>query len=224
MTDKDDKDEKKSKKGGEGAGDVLGSEALLHAAKILERMVNLNTYDEIAQDFKFWDDASDMFREGEGTLLPLWKFAFEGAAGKHVTAVKWNHKFSDLFAVGFGSFDFLKQSSGLICIYSLKNPSHPERHWSTMSGAMSLDWHKDHASLLCVGLYDGSICVYDTRSPETKPLFLSNATTGKHTDPVWEVSWQMEDMVNDLSFFSVSSDGRITFWSMSKSSGLEFTD
>merc|ERR1712110_866392 len=44
---------------------------MLRAAKILERMVNQNTYDEIAQDFRFYEDASDEFREFEGTLLPL---------------------------------------------------------------------------------------------------------------------------------------------------------
>ena len=54
--------------------DVCGAWRLqAHAAKILERMVNLNTFEDIAQDFKFWEDASDQFREGEGTLLPLWK-------------------------------------------------------------------------------------------------------------------------------------------------------
>ena len=35
---------------------------MLRAAKILERMVNQNTYDEIAQDFRFYEDASDEFR------------------------------------------------------------------------------------------------------------------------------------------------------------------
>ena len=30
-------------------------------------------------DFRFYEDASDEFREFEGTLLPLWKFAFERA-------------------------------------------------------------------------------------------------------------------------------------------------
>ena len=35
---------------------------MLKSAKILERMVNLNTYDEIAQDFRFWEDASDEFK------------------------------------------------------------------------------------------------------------------------------------------------------------------
>ena len=115
--------------------DVIHSEACMHACKIIERMVNQNTYDDITQvcichahimhmhmhmhctciahampcvcqnssthpcttplttrpchtpdytppyhtptpnqDYKFWEDASDQYREGEGTLLPLWKF------------------------------------------------------------------------------------------------------------------------------------------------------
>ena len=30
-----------------------------------------------AQDFRYWDDQSDSYKEGEGTLLPLWKFYTE---------------------------------------------------------------------------------------------------------------------------------------------------
>mmetsp|Transcript_22655 Transcript_22655/g.49498 ORF Transcript_22655/g.49498 Transcript_22655/m.49498 type:complete len:654 (+) Transcript_22655:195-2156(+) len=193
------------------------------AAKILERMVNLNTYEDIAQDFKFWEDASDQFREGEGTLLPLWKFYNERVKGKHVTAVRWNPKHPDLFAVGYGSYDFMKQGSGMLCLYSLKNPSHPESVWSTLSGVMCLDWHPTEDALLCVGLYDGSVCVFETRPEVPNPIYQSKAAAGKHTDPVWEVSWQEEGLVKDLSFFSISSDGRVTFWILSKSE-LEHSD
>jgi hypothetical protein len=45
------------------------------ALKILERMANQNAEDEIFQDFKYWEDASDQFRDGEGSLLPLWRFS-----------------------------------------------------------------------------------------------------------------------------------------------------
>ena len=92
---------------------------MLRAAKILERMVNQNTYDEIAQgtpierleviknvsdaDFRFYEDASDEFREVEGTLLPLWKFGFEKAKKLEITALCWNPAYNDLFAAGFGS-------------------------------------------------------------------------------------------------------------------------
>lgn len=38
----------------------------------------------------------------------------------------------------------------------------------------------------------------------------------KHTDPVWQVHWQEEDLAKDINFYSVSSDGRVTNWIMSK--------
>jgi len=39
--------------------DMVHSAAMQKSLNIMERMLNQNTYDEIAQDFRFWDDASD---------------------------------------------------------------------------------------------------------------------------------------------------------------------
>jgi len=196
---------------------VMHGPAMCKAVKVMERMVNQNSFSDIADDFKYWEDASDQFRDGEGTLLPLWKFYNERAKRKHVTSICWNPEYDDLFAVGYGSFDFMKQSSGLICCYSLKNPSHPEYTFTTESGVMALDFHPQHSSLLAVGLYDGTVLVFDVRNKVNRPIFSSSVKTGKHTDPVWQVCWQEEDMTKELNFFSVSSDGRVTLWTMSKS-------
>lgn len=73
------------------------------SAKILERMVNQNTFDEIALDFKYYEDDADDFRDQEGTLLPLWKFACDKAKKLSVTSLTWNKKYTDLFAVAYGS-------------------------------------------------------------------------------------------------------------------------
>jgi dynein intermediate chain 1 len=148
---------------------------------------------------------------------------FEKTKKKHVTAVKWNPEFSDLFAVGYGSFDFMKQGGGMLCLFSLKNPSWPEFSCSVHCGVMCLDWHPQHSSVLCVGLYDGTVCVYDVRSKTQAPIYQSTVKTGKHTDPVWEVCWQEEDLAKNLNFFSISSDGRVTLWTLAKSE-LEFAD
>ena len=59
------------------------------------------------------------YRDGEGTMLPLWKFFHEKAKKKHVTSVKWNPEYPDLFAIGYGSYEFFKQGSGLLCLFSL---------------------------------------------------------------------------------------------------------
>jgi hypothetical protein len=69
---------------------IMQSGDLSLASKVLERMVNQNTYDDIAMDFKYWDDASDQFKEHEGTLLPLWKFTNERARKKSVTSIAWS--------------------------------------------------------------------------------------------------------------------------------------
>ncbi|KAF6123944.1 dynein axonemal intermediate chain 1 [Phyllostomus discolor] len=187
------------------------------AAKIVERMVNQNTYDDVAQDFKYYEDAADEYRDQEGTLLPLWKFQNDKAKRLAVTALCWNPKYNDLFAVGHGSYDFMKQSRGMLLLYSMKNPSFPEYIFSSDSGIMCLDIHVDHPYLVVVGHYDGNVAIYNLKRPHSQPAFRSSAKSGKHTDPVWQVKWQKDDMDNNLNFFSVSSDGRIVSWTLVKS-------
>ncbi|NXR20017.1 DNAI1 protein, partial [Cinclus mexicanus] len=186
------------------------------AAKIAERMVNLNTFDDIAQDFKYFEDASDEFRGQEGTLLPLWKFQYEKTKKLAVTAISWNPKYKDLFAVGYGSYDFMKQGQGMLLVYTLKNPSFPEYSFSSGSGVMCVDFHSDHPHLLTVGFYDGNVAVYNLKKACSQPSYKSSAKSGKHTEPVWQVKWQKDDMDNNSNFFSVSSDGRIVSWTLVK--------
>ncbi|CAH8479900.1 unnamed protein product [Schistosoma turkestanicum] len=199
-------------------GDIQGDELSRFAQplKIVERMINQNTHDEVAQDFKYYEDPSDEFRDSQGTLLPLWLFSFEKARKLAVTSLCWSPQYDDLFAVGYGSYDFLKQSNGLICLYTLKNPSYPEYHFETESGVLSLDLHSSLSYLLCVGFYDGAVGVYSIIQDKNVPLYLSTAKTGKHTDPVWEVRWQPNDLDANLNFFSISADGRVTSWTLIK--------
>ncbi|CAH8842099.1 unnamed protein product [Trichobilharzia szidati] len=205
---------------GETQGDDLSRFA--QPIKIVERMINQNTHDEVAQDFKYYEDQSDEFRDNQGTLLPLWLFSFEKAKKLAVTSLCWSPQYNDLFAVGFGSYDFLKQSTGLICSYTLKNPSYPEYHFETESGVLSLDIHPSLPHMLCVGFYDGAVGVYSIIQRKSGPLYQSTAKTGKHTDPVWEVRWQPNDLEANLNFFSISADGRVTSWTLIKNDMGQF--
>ena len=79
--------------------------------------------------------------------------------------------------------------------------------YPTSSGVMCLDIHPAHPHLLAIGLYDGSVCVYDLRQEGTDPVFRSTAKTGKHTDPVWQVLYSLSTihpLLNCafISFFS----------------------
>jgi len=194
----------------------IRSDDMVKALKIVERLVNQNSQDEMYQDFKYWEDASDQYRRGEGSLLPLWRFVYERTRRKQVTSLCWNPRNSDLFAVGYGSYNFLQQESGLVCCFSLKNTSYPEYIFPTESGVLSLDFNSEHPSLLAIGCYDGNVHVYDVASSSTKPIYSSTISTGQHKDPVWQVHWEKEELGENLNFYSISSDGNVFNWSMSK--------
>lgn len=189
---------------------------VMKSSKIMERMVNQNTFDDITQDFKYFEDVADDFREQEGTLLPLWRFQYDKAKRLSVTALCWSPKYKDLFAVGHGSYDFMKQTRGMLLLYTLKNPSFPEYIFSTESGVMCLDIHKEHPYLVAVGFYDGNVAIFNMKSSSPQPKYMSSAKSGKHTDPVWQVKWQKDDLDKNLNFFSVSSDGRVVSWTLIK--------
>jgi dynein intermediate chain 1 len=112
--------------------------------------------------------------------------------------------------------DFLKQTKGMILLYSLKNPSFPEFVYNAESGIMSIDLHPDYPNLIAAGFYDGSVAVYNCAESTQMPKYLSNAKNGKHTDPVWQVRWQKDDLDGNMNFFSVSSDGRVVCWTVAK--------
>ncbi|XP_014664871.1 PREDICTED: dynein intermediate chain 2, ciliary-like [Priapulus caudatus] len=185
------------------------------AAKIVERMVNQNSYDEIAQDFRYWEDMSDEFRENEGTLLPLWRFITDCTKRLAVTSVCWNPFYDDLFTASYGSYDFMMQPKGCICCFSLKNPSFPEFSFKTNYGVMSIDVHPSYPHLIVAGCYDGSVAVYNSKV-SSEAIHCSNAET-KHSDPVWQVKWRSDDLDGNLTYVSVSSDGRVCVWTVAKS-------
>lgn len=210
------KEEEKSRKRltiTETSGDDISR--IARASQIVERMVNQNTYDDIAQDFQYWEDPSDEYRDNEGTLLPLWRFSYEKAKKLAVTSLCWNPKYNDLFAVSFGSYDFMKQGNGMLLFYTLKNPSFPEYIYECDSGVMCLDVHPEQPYLVAVGFYDGSVGVFNVEKRDGH-LHRCTAKNGKHTDPVWQVRWQKDDLENNHNFYSISSDGRIVHWTILK--------
>ena len=77
--------------------------------------------------------------------------------------------------------------------------------------AVASEVHPQHAALLAVGCYDGTVMVFDVRNKVNKPIYISSIKTGKHTDPVWQVVWQEEDIAKELNFFSISRFGPIFF-------------
>ncbi|CAH1718635.1 unnamed protein product [Chironomus riparius] len=181
-------------------------------AQVLERMVNQNIFDEIAHDYRYWEDPSDEYREDDGTLLPLWKFTYDKCKKMSVTDICLNTFYYDLFAVCFGSFDFIKQvTEGYVCLFSIKNPSFPEYRITTESGAMCCDIHKKYPYLIVVGQYDGNVCVYNLQDGKD-PVYVSQGVNGKHSEAIWEVKWGEDMQDGEINFYSLSTDGRVFNW------------
>uniref|UniRef100_UPI00358F7B59 dynein axonemal intermediate chain 1-like n=1 Tax=Myxine glutinosa TaxID=7769 RepID=UPI00358F7B59 len=187
------------------------------AAKIIERVVNMNNSEEIAQDYRYFEDASDDFRGTAGTLLPLWSFYNEKVKNMAVTALCWNPHYEDLIVAGYGSFDSKRESDGILVLYSLKNQSFPEAMFPIESGVLSIDIHPTFAHLAVLGCYDGFPIVM---SLENEPTSQYASKRGVHRDPVWQVKWQQNDMDDRLRFLSVSSDGQVVYWTMRKNAAL----
>ncbi|CAM9680997.1 unnamed protein product, partial [Heterosigma akashiwo] len=110
----------------------------------------------------------------------------------------------------------LPPAGGARSASSLKNTGAPEYLFATESGALP-GLPPAARPLLAVGCSDGTVMVYGRgRNKGNKPIYSSSIKTGKHTDPVWQVHWQEEDLAKELNFYSVSSDGRVANWIMSK--------
>lgn len=85
----------------------------------------------------------------------------------------------------------MKQSpTGAVCVFTMKNPSYPEYVLHTTSSVMTAEFHHEQVNLLAVGLYDGSVAVYDLQlsSTQQEPVFRSDSVHNKHCDMVWQVS------------------------------------
>lgn len=150
---------------------LLHSAELLRSIKITERVIGLNAHRESYHSFRYYKN--EEIRSPLPFLLHLWTFKYSASKKKMVTALAWNPSHNDLFAVGYGSYDFHKQTNGLICIFTLKTTAHPERNITVESGVTAMHWHPNHPSLLCVGAYDGSVAVYDVRNRGDSPIYTS---------------------------------------------------
>ena len=81
------------------------------ALKIMERTV-VNNDEALQYNFYkyFFTGEGEVMETSktEGHMIPLWRFSSEKQRKKHVTSICWNPKYKDLFAIGLGSYEFMK--------------------------------------------------------------------------------------------------------------------
>ncbi|XP_034735125.1 WD repeat-containing protein 78-like [Etheostoma cragini] len=161
------------------------------------------------------------------TLERLWAFSCKLTAGWNITCMVWNKENLDLLAVAYGDSDSTNQKS-LICCWSIKNPTWPERVFHCHSCVTSLDFSADNPGQLAVGMHDGTIAIYSVQSRNVECIANSSECSKRHLHPVWQVNWSKQEITlsgDDRveALVAVSADGRITKWLLC-GNGLECID
>ncbi|KAM4642171.1 LOW QUALITY PROTEIN: dynein axonemal intermediate chain 4 [Discoglossus pictus] len=152
------------------------------------------------------------------SLDRLWSFVCEMTKGHNVSSMAWNKKNPDLLAVGYGRFDFREdEKGGLACCWSLKNTMWPERVYHCSYSVTAVDFSEANPNLLAVGLYNGTIAIYNVQNKEDAPVLDSSDNPKGHAAPIWQLKWIMQDKpslgeVKGEILVAISADGRITKW------------
>ncbi|KAL6104729.1 dnai4 [Pungitius sinensis] len=224
---------------------ILLSEKFHHSLLVMERSIQRNTFQpELAayKQLSYRLSEESLVKPGtvekrqddeESPRSPamerLWAFSCQPSRGRSISSMAWNKKNPDLLAVGYGEPGSSKQKAGLLCCWSLTNPTWPEWAVQCDSAVTSLDFSSSNPSQLAVGMQDGTIAVYNVNSQHNVSCVLSSSECpNRHLDPVWQLRWTQQELnlTRDKTrefLFSVAADGRISRWFIC-SSGLDCTD
>ncbi|NWU73046.1 WDR78 protein, partial [Pterocles burchelli] len=211
--------------------DTRGTVAAMKKSKQEEHDKEKKYKEEQKEAFMDSSVLSDLNQTPEEILPPrlewLWSYTCDLTKGYSVSSMAWNKANPDLLAVGYGAFDFKEQKKGLACCWSLKNPMWPERIFRCEHGVTALDFSTTSPNLLAVGMYNGSVAIYNVRSRNDAALLDSGESPNKHTGPVWQLRWVEQDRGatgdgKKERLICISADGRVTEWLIQKR--LDCTD
>ncbi|KAJ3599054.1 hypothetical protein NHX12_033017 [Muraenolepis orangiensis] len=147
---------------------ILHSESFQHSLLVMERTILANIYQPRLAAYrqlptlalhdrdigvaKPETEVHSGVRRGESSLTPglelLWAFSCELTSGYQVSCMAWNKKNQDLLAVGYGHSEDL--TAGLVCCWSLKNITWPERVFRCHSRVTALDFSASKPHLLAL--------------------------------------------------------------------------
>uniref|UniRef100_A0A3B4AQ90 Dynein axonemal intermediate chain 4 n=1 Tax=Periophthalmus magnuspinnatus TaxID=409849 RepID=A0A3B4AQ90_9GOBI len=209
---------------------LLSGDTLLHSLMVMERSLVANTLQDKLAAYRLLPvlPAPQTSPEASGpALVHLWSFSCDLTLGRRVNSLVWNKNNPDLLAVGYGASES-SSSAGLICCWSLKNPTWPERVVPCDSPVTALDFSVKSPCQLAVGMEDGTVMICSVHSPQSNTSVLhSRACPHKHVAPVLQVKWTLQDVGlrddKDEALVSAATDGRICKWFVSNN-GLDCTD
>ncbi|CAF3477395.1 unnamed protein product [Rotaria sp. Silwood1] len=188
--------------------------SLIDLVRCVQTSFNLTVSRRTVNHFKYFEDKTDEVRDPMGTLFPLWKFP-PSFSNRSVTALTWNPAYSDMLIIGYGLYDQAERIQGTIAVFTLNN-NHPDTLIHTESTVLSIDCLPSKPYLICVGLMDGDVIVYDISTPSGKAVFTNTSYMCKHYGCVWQVRWCNLSTNHQPRFFSIGADGKVMRWTCIK--------
>lgn len=165
------------------------------SSMILQRILASNVYRERQRRFRNMDESSPLNPEVHYLyrIEPLFVYKTVAAVGKAVSSFSWCPSDSDILAVGYGVYNArpnMDRSSGVVCLWNIKNPVNPERFYKYPVPVTALAFSKEHPQLLAVGLYDGSIEITDiTDGMVPVTVYTSQRSTSPAMESVCQIQW-----------------------------------
>lgn len=192
---------------------VAKSEAFLDACARMERLLGSNMYRDQQKAFRGLTQP-DPFRldvQFRYRLELLWSFTSDYVRGRTVTGMCWNSLNTDLLAVGYGKYFYQDRKNGLVCCWTIKNPTQPERKYKFDSPVTSVNFSTDRPNLLACGFHNGSIVILDISTRNKTVIALSNRETSLSYEPVWQIFWFRGEEYerNEEQIMTCCQDGRI---------------
>uniref|UniRef100_A0A3Q1AS69 Dynein axonemal intermediate chain 4 n=1 Tax=Amphiprion ocellaris TaxID=80972 RepID=A0A3Q1AS69_AMPOC len=207
---------------------IMQSERFQHSLLVMERSILSNIFQPQLAAYRqllvLEDPDSPVEQREEDTgsspspsLRSLWVFSCKLSRGRSISSMAWNKKNLDLLAVGYGQFNSGDQEPGLVCCWSIKNPTWPEHFIHCDSAVTCLDFSANSPGQLAVGMHDGSITIYNLQSPDKSRVISSHECPKKHLGPVCQLRWIQQELSltgedRAEALFSVGADGRICKW------------
>ncbi|XP_021702168.1 WD repeat-containing protein 78 [Aedes aegypti] len=203
-----------SREGMENIDDLLNKSENFHlSSMILERLLAGNVYREKQKRFRnmYMPDPLDVNAKYLYRLETLWTYRTVETAGKAVASASWCPANGDIVAIAYGIYRFTKfddRSTGYVCVWSIKNPVNPERRYQFSVPVTAVAFSKKTPQLLAVGLYDGSVQIWDIMDNSQRPVGVSERKSSPGFEPIWDIEWIESDDDKD-EILTASQDGTI---------------
>ncbi|XP_073838441.1 dynein axonemal intermediate chain 4 [Musca autumnalis] len=154
----------------------------------------------------------------------LWTFSLPQQTGERqsITDLSWCPNHGDILAASYAFHGTSASQRGCVCIWNIKNPVNPERIYNFNVSVLTVEFSPFAPQLIAIGLYDGSLYVYDISNVEMAQIAMSQRITSSSSEPIACIKWiphhKSDTNLHDIEpFLALARDGSITRYTLTNS-------